>query len=87
MSKPHRQKPLIDISSLRRYENIAKAYSEHLDSELNIRIGAVIRDSLDKACSKVPLVKTRHPWEDPELQSMMLELRKTPQNGTLCKQV
>ena len=54
---------------------------------LSERIGAVIRDSLDKACPKVPLVKNSHPWEDPELQSMMLELRKTPQNGILRKQV
>ena len=65
MSKPLRPKTIINISSLRQDDNVAKAYSEFLDADLNIddipsdidllseRIGNVIRDSLDKACPKI----------------------------------
>ena len=99
MSKPRRPKVLLDISSLRQDDKIAKAYSDHLDFGLNTdriptdidslseRIGDVIRDSLDKVCPKVAPVKSRHPWEDSELQSMMSELRKSPKDNNLRKKV
>ena len=79
MSKPLRPKTVINISSLRQDDNVAKAYSEFLDADLNIddipsdidllseRIGNVIRDSLDKACPKIIKAKDRYPWANAEL--------------------
>ena len=84
---------------MRQDANVAKAYSEHLDKDLSIdnipsdidllseRIGAVVRDSLDKACPKLAQSKSNDPWENAELQSMMDDLRKTPKNCTLQKQI
>ena len=99
MSKPLRPKTVINISSLRQDDNVAKAYSEFLDADLNIddipsdidllseRIGDVILDSLDKACPKMVKAKDSYPWENAELQSMMADLRKSAQNSNLRKQI
>ena len=98
LSKPFCPIPLINISSLRQDDNIAKTYYDMLDNDLNIndipsdidllseRIGAAIRDSLDKA-PKILQTKASYPWQNDELQSMMTDLRKSPQNDTLRKQI
>jgi hypothetical protein len=98
-SKPRLPKPVIDVSALRMSDDVAKTYSDLLDHGLNAdhiptgidslsdRIGSVIRDSLDRACPKVPLVNSSEPWEDLELQRMMTDLRKSPNDNTLRKKV
>ena len=98
-SKPRLPKPVIDVSALRMSDDVAKTYSDLLDHGLNPdhipsgidslsdRIGSVIRDSLDRACPKVPLVNSSEPWEDLELQRMMTDLRKSPNDNTLRKKV
>ena len=97
--KPRLPKPFINVSSLRTNEQVTKAYSDLLDSKLSIdrissdidtlseRIGNVIRDSLEEACPKVPVIKSSDPWGDADIQKLMCDLRKTPNDKSLRKQV
>ena len=95
----HRPKSKPIISSLHQDENIAKLYSEQLDSKLDPdcipsdldvicdRITSSIQDSIEAVCPKSAPVKSAPPWENPELQVMMTKLRKDPNNVSLRKTI
>ena len=88
----HRPKNKPIISSLHQDENIAKLYSEQLDSKLDPdsipsdldalcdRITTSIHDSIEATCPKSVHVKSAPPWENAELQDLMARLRKDPNN-------
>ena len=95
----HRPKSKPIISSLHQDENIAKLYSEQLDSKLDPdcipsdldaicdRITSSIQDSIEASCPKSVSVKSAPPWENAELQDMMSKLRKDPNNVALRKNI
>ena len=92
-----KSKPI--ISSLHLDEKVAKQYSESLDHKLdpdNIpsdidvlcdQITSSIRESVEATCPKSVHVKSAPPWENPELQAMMSNLRKDPSNSSLRKNI
>ena len=92
-----KSKPI--ISSLHLDEKVAKQYSESLDhkldpdnipSDLDVlcdQITSSIRESVEATCPKSVHVKSAPPWENPELQAMMSNLRKDPSNSSLRKNI
>ena len=87
------------VSALHQDENIAKLFSEHLDSKLdpsNIptdldvlsqQISSSISDAVQAVCPKATSSKSSPPWEDAELQIMMENLRKDPSNTALRREI
>ena len=98
-AKAQHPKLKMDVSVLHQNKDIAKIYSEHLDSGLdpnNIpndldklcdHISHTIQESLDKVCPELTQTKSSEPWENSELQDLMADLRKDPNNTALQKQI
>ena len=92
-----KSKPI--ISSLHQDVKVAMQYSELINSKLdpnNIpsdldilcdQITSSIQESVEAACPKSVYVKSVPPWECPELQTMISNLRKDPSNSTLRKNI
>ena len=92
-----KSKPI--ISSLHQDETVAMQYSELVNSKLdpnNIpsdldilcdQITSSIQESVEATCPKSVPVKSAPPWESPELQTMIGNLRKDPCNSTLRKNI
>ena len=53
--------------------------------ELNEHIVITVRESVDKVCPKVDVVKKKEPWEDAELFQLLTELRGCSEKGKLRK--
>ena len=90
-------KPIVSV--LHQDNNITHLYSEHLDSKLdpdNIptdldllceRISTSIHDSVEATCPKSVHSKSSPPWENSDLQELMVKLRKEPNNSALRTEI
>ena len=86
-------KPIVSV--LHQDKNIAQLYSDLVDSKLDPndiptdldelcqQISSSILESVDTICPKSTPTKTALPWEDSDLQKLMVKLRKNPQNFAL----
>ena len=87
------------VSVLHQDKNIAQLYSDLVDSKLDPndiptdldvlcqRISSSISESVDTIWPKPTPTKTALPWEDSDLQKLMVKLRKNPKNFALQREI